>query len=106
MPLVGGYGGNGQSREEFAHYVEEVFRLQNRMTSEVMMLQDSDDAKNSESLLLAEQRMQKKCDPLNEYVSLNADGLSTGIFLHRRVEQSAKDCERAAREVESLLKHL
>ncbi|MGZ8190259.1 MAG: hypothetical protein ACXWTS_03410 [Methylococcaceae bacterium] len=106
LPIVGGYGAKGQSREEFEHYVEEVFRLQNRMTSEVMMLLENDDIKNPENLLLAEQRMQQKCDSLNEYVSREIDGLSEGLFLRRRVEQSALDCEQAAREVESLLDHL
>jgi hypothetical protein len=38
VPFFGGYGANGQSREEFEHHVEEIFRLQNQMTSEVMML--------------------------------------------------------------------
>jgi hypothetical protein len=35
-PFWGGYGPNGQTKEEFSHYVEGVFRLQNSMTSEIM----------------------------------------------------------------------
>lgn len=100
---LGGYGAAGQSKEEFAHYVEEVFRLQNRMTSEVMMRVDSNEISRPDTLLLAEQRMQKMCDSLNEYVSRDIDGLGTGFFLQRRVGQSATECEHAAREVEALL---
>jgi hypothetical protein len=98
-----GYGANGQSREEFARHVEEAFRLQNSMTSQVMMLLDGGEVKNSDALLRAEQHMEQICGPLNEYASRDIDGLNIGFLLQRRVEQSAIDCEEAAREVEFLL---
>ncbi|MFZ2312267.1 MAG: hypothetical protein WAV82_06580 [Methylobacter sp.] len=98
-----GYGANGQSREEFARHVEEAFRLQNSMTSQVMMLLDGGEVKNSDALLRAEQHMEQICGPLNEYASRDIDGLNIGLLLQRRVEQSAIDCEKAAREVEFLL---
>jgi len=103
MPFLGGYGQNGQSREEFTHYVESVFRLQNSMTSEIMALLETDDAKNHDALLEAEQHMQEVCGPLNEYASRDSDGLNIGLFLRRRVEKSALDCEQAALKVKSLL---
>jgi hypothetical protein len=104
-PFLGGYGANGQSREEFTRYVEEVFRLQNSMTSEIMLLPETDDAKNHDALLEADQHMQEACGPLNEYVSRDIDGLNIGLFLRRRVEKSAADCEQAAQKVKSLLGH-
>jgi hypothetical protein len=103
VPFFGGYGANNQSREEFAHHVEEVFRLQNRMTSEVMMMLENDEAKSRDTLMLAEQHMQQVCADLNEYASRDIDGLSIGLFLSRRVEQSAIDCERAALAIKPLL---
>ena len=103
VPFFGGYGANGQSREEFEHHVEEVFRLQNQMTSEVMMLLESDEAKKPEALMQAEQHMQQVCADLNEYVSRDIDGLSSGLFLRRRVEKSAIDCEQAALAIKPLL---
>lgn len=103
-PLFGGYGANGQSREEFEHHVEEVFRLQNQMTSEVMMLLESDTSKKPEALIQAEQHMQQVCADLNEYASRDIDGLSIGFFLSRRVEKSAIDCEQAALAIKPLLK--
>ncbi len=106
VPFFGGYGAKGQTLEEFSHYVEKVFRFQNRMTSEVMMLQDSDDIKKSEDLLKAEQTMQHVCTPLNEYVSRDIDGLNIGLFLRQRVEKSAEDCEKSAQELQSLLERL
>lgn len=102
MPFLGGYGPNHQSREEFTHYAEGVFRLQNQMASEVMML-INDGSPRSNDLLQAEQTMQKVCADLNEYVSRDIDGLSSGFFLSRRVEKSIIDCEQAALAVKQLL---
>ncbi|MDO9048850.1 MAG: hypothetical protein Q7U66_14115 [Methylobacter sp.] len=103
VPFFGGYGANGQSREEFERHVEEIFRLQNQMTSEVMMLLENDEAEKPEALLQAEQHMQRVCADLNEYVSRDIDGLSSGLFLRRRVEKSAIDCEQAATAIKPLL---
>lgn len=103
VPFFGGYGANDQSREEFAQHVEEVFRLQNQMTSEAMMLLENNEAKSPDTLMLAEQHMQQVCADLNEYASRDIDGLSIGLFLSRRVEQSAIDCERAALAIKPLL---
>ena len=104
-PFFGGYGANGQTREEFTRYVESVFRLQNSMTSEIMELMETDDKSNHDDLLKAEQRMQEACGPLNEYASRESEGLNIGFFLSRRVEKSAIDCEHAALKVKSLLGH-
>ena len=104
MPLFGGYGANGQSREEFTRYVESVFRLQNSITSEIMALQESD-ATDNLGLSKAEQYMQEACAPLNEYVSRESEGLDTGLFLRRRVEKTAVDCEKNALKVKALLGH-
>ena len=104
-PFWGGYGENGQSKEDFTRYVEGVFRLQNSMTSEIMLLPETDDAKNYDALLEAEQHMQEACGPLNEYVSRDIDGLNIGLFLRRRVEKSAAECEQAAQKVKALLGH-
>lgn len=105
IPFFSGYGANSQSREDFEHHVEEVFRLQNQLTSEVMMLLESDESPKNDDLMRAEQRMQQVCADLIEYASRDIDGLSSDIFLSQRVEASAIDCERAALELKPLLKH-
>ena len=104
-PLVGRYGENGQTKEEFTHYVEDVFKLQNSMTSEIMALLAADNENNHDDLLLAEQHMQEACGPLNEYASRESEGLNIGFFLSRRVEKSAIDCEHAAQKVKTLLEN-
>lgn len=105
LPFFGGYGENGQTREEFTRYVESVFKLQNSMTSEIMSLADSDDKPaNMDALLRAEQSMQKKCEALNEYAALDSEGSSASLLLQNRVAQSAKECENAAKDLQTLLK--
>jgi len=100
----GGYGANGLSREAFTHYVEDVFRLQNRMTSAVMMLLETDEAGSShDDLLRAERQMHEVCASLNEYADRDSEGQSIGLFLRRDVEKSAVECEQAAFRVEALL---
>lgn len=104
LPFLGGYGENGQTREEFTRYVENVFKLQNSMTSEMMGLADSDDKPaNMDALLRAEQTMQKKCEALNEYAALDSEGESVSLLLQNRVAQSAKECETAAKNLHTLL---
>lgn len=103
MPFFEGYAPAGHSRDEFEKYVETVFRFQNSMTSEVMMLSDSGFVGDFDRLLQAEQHMQKVCEPLNQYVSRDMDGLSTGFLLRRQVVKSTRDCDHAAHEVEVLL---
>ena len=98
------YGPDRQSREDFERRVEAAFRLQNHMTSEVMVLQEGyTDSHNA--ILQAEQVMQKKCGYLNEYASKEIDELSIGFLLLSRVEDSVADCEAAARNLEALLKN-
>ena len=102
--LMGSYGAKGQTMEEFTRYVEGVFRLQNSMTSEIMELQENDELNNRDVLLKAEQTMQETCAPLNEYVSLKTEGLSTDVSLLKRVEKTAVDCEQTALKVKALFK--
>jgi hypothetical protein len=100
-----GYGPDGQPRDEFEHRVEAAFRLQNRMTSEVMVIQsDGSNPKEHEPIIQAEQVMEKNCNDLNDYVSRDIDGKNKSILLIRRVENSVLACETSAQKVEELLK--
>lgn len=105
MPFWGGYGAHGQTKDEFSRYVEGVFRLENSMTSEIMEFLENEGTNKHDDLLAAEHRMDEACGPLNEYASRESEGLSIGVFLSRRVEQTVSDCEQAALKVKSLLGH-
>jgi hypothetical protein len=104
IPFFGGYGSKGRSRDEFAQYVEEVFKLQNHITSQIMILMESGNPKLQQPIINAEQHMQDICSPINEYASRDIDGLYISFSLRRRVEKSAEDCDKAAHEVKDLLK--
>lgn len=104
VPFFGGFGANHQSLEDFKSHVEAIFRLQNQMSSEVIMLIEGDEENKHDALKLAEQKMQKICADLNEYASRDIDGLSISFALHRRVEKSEIDCENAALAIKPLLK--
>ena len=103
LPFTGEIGDTGMNKEVFAHYVEEVFRFQNRMTSEVMMLTTTEEGRDFAELLRSEQHMQEVCRPLNEYVARDIDGLSASLSLQRKVVKTTMDCDQAAHEVELLL---
>ena len=98
--MSGRYGEYGQTKAEFAQYVERVFKMQNSMTSEMMEMTDE-----NEDLVQADQKMQEVCAPLNEYATREVDKLNIAISLLRRVEKSAVACEKAAQKVQMLLGH-
>ena len=99
-----GYGSKGLSEKEFSDYVEHIFRFQNKLTSEMMVL--SDEGQVEPKLSEAEQKMQAECTYLNEYASHDIDGISSSLLLRKRVENSAEDCEHAAHRLEKLLKQV
>jgi hypothetical protein len=103
--FMGRYGPDGQSLEDFEDRVEAAFRLQNSMTSEVMVLQsDGTDPQQHEPILQAERVMEKNCHDLNDYVSRDIDGKNKSFLLLRRVQDSVLACETSAQTVEELLK--
>ena len=69
MPLFGGYGANGQSREEFTRYVESVFRLQNSITSEIMALQESDATDRKQADFVALKNLSQKLGALSQQLT-------------------------------------
>ena len=106
IPLVSGYGAEKRSREEFSQYVEEVFKLQNNITSRIMLLMSNVDFMPAQPLVDAEQHMQQLCSPVNEYAARELDGLHASFLLQSRVEKSIENCDKAAQEVEKLLNNL
>lgn len=97
--LLGGYGEDRQTLAAFAQRVEDVFKFQNSMTNEVMLL----DNKPTAAILEAEDKMHAACEPLDEYASREIDGLSADFTLQKRVEQTAISCEKAAKQLQTLL---
>jgi hypothetical protein len=98
------FGGNGQNDEDFAQYVERVFKLQNGLSSQLIALTDEDDKPaNFDALLQAEQNMRKQCEALNQYATLDSEGASASLALKAQVAQSAKSCEASAKQLQILM---
>lgn len=104
--LIFGYGPDGQSAEEFRKRAEAAFRLQNQMTSEVMMLQDDGELGVKQPIFLqAEQTMRKNCAYLNQYAIKEIDNEKLGFLLINKVEDTIVQCEQSANNLKELLKN-
>jgi hypothetical protein len=97
--LMGTYGEDHQTLAAFQARVEQVFQLQNHLTSYLMLNENAE----SEITNRAEQQMQEACASLNEYAARESDGLSVDMSLKRRIEKTAIRCEKAAFELQRIL---
>lgn len=99
--FLGSYGDENQTLSAFAERVETVFKFQNSMTNTVMLL----DTEPSEIILNAERKMHTDCQPLNEYATREMDNLNVDFSLQKRVESTVISCEKAANQLQTLLKN-
>ncbi|NOQ34842.1 MAG: hypothetical protein GQ569_03000 [Methylococcaceae bacterium] len=90
--------------ESTAEYVESVFKRQNAISTQVMMLSGTElEADEYEELLQAEAKMQQDCKLLNDYAVKEMDRESTSLLFKKQVKDSAEGCDLSIEEVESLL---
>jgi hypothetical protein len=82
-------------------YAEDLFRRQNKLTSQLMMLDST--VENEEALYQAEMAMHEACKLLNDYARYQMEGKSLGILFKRRVKNSLPACEDAIVELEECL---
>lgn len=90
---------------DFRTYAEEVFRRQNQISSEILMLTD-EDVVNPDlyaKLLQAEQNLQDQCQLLNEYAIRERDGVEIPLLFQQEVQSSVDDCELAMQKADVLL---
>jgi hypothetical protein len=95
-----------QSREEFAAYVEQVFRYQNRVLNDLIVyssLVESDEFFSDPELLLAERTMARECRALIDAVAARLEGGEPGFFQKLSLPASVPACEQASRRLELLL---
>ena len=87
-----------------AEYVEAIFKRQNAMATQVMMLTDIEfSAEDEEELLQAETQMLQDCRLLNAYAVKEMNHESTSLLFKKRVKDSAEGCDESVDELESLL---
>lgn len=95
-----------QSREDFAIYVENVFRYHNRVVNDLIVstsLMGDTALDFGAPLLRAEEAMAQACRPLNDTVSASIEGRELGFFQKLALPEAVPACEAASRRVEALL---
>lgn len=95
------------NQDSIAEYGETVFRKQNWITSQVMMLSESDlSPENAQKLQQAESQMEKECKLLNEYASREMDKTAIDLAFQKRVRDSISRCDLSLQAMQSLLTQL
>lgn len=94
-----------KSKGNISIYAELLFKRQNLMTQQVMMLFEEDITESDDiKISLAEEQMHEACHLLNEYANREAEGKSSSLFFRRRLQKSFKDCEEKVIQLELVLK--
>jgi hypothetical protein len=95
-----------KTKEEFAAYVEDVFRYHNGVLNDLITataFMDEAELDADSALVRAEEAMALSCLPLNEAVSAAVEGGELGFFEKMKLPEAVPACERASRRLESLL---
>lgn len=94
------------TQEEFAKYVEHVFRYHNQVMAELIeSASDQTDRSNKtyKDLTFAEKNMVTVCEPLNEVVTETLSGKNIGFQLKMKLVEAAPACESATQIVDKLI---
>ncbi len=92
--------------EEFASYVERVFRHHNGVVNELILatsLSDDPDLMLPPTLLSAERKMVADCQPLNEMVSATIEGRELSRWKQLLLIDRVPACSQSSQRVEKLI---
>ncbi|MCK5190675.1 MAG: hypothetical protein KAR12_11540 [Methylococcales bacterium] len=93
-----------KSTESISEYAELLFKQQNRLTQQVMMLSEEDiSPEEEEKISQAELQMHDACHLLNEYANREMEGKGMSVFFRRRLKNSLKACEESVNNMEAVL---
>lgn len=86
-------------------YVEDVFRRQNRVASDIAFALDDPEASPSrlEALDVADRGLLDACAPINEVAARRRDEVPVGWVKGSRAAHAAPDCERAVDRARAVL---
>ena len=92
------------SKERIAVYAESLFKRQNVLTQQLMMLSEEDMTLADEEIVFqAELQMHDACRLLNEYANREMEGKGMSVFFRRRVKNSLETCDESVNNMESVL---
>ena len=94
------------TKEEFADYVERVFRHHNNVVNELILatsLSDDPELELPSGLLAAEKLMVAKCQPLNDMVSATIEGREMSTWSKLLLIDQVPSCAKWSQRVEGLI---
>jgi hypothetical protein len=94
------------TQEEFAKYVEHVFRYHNQVMNELIEAAEDrseQDPEEAKELSAAEAKMIEICHPLNETVAEALSGQSVGLKTEMELPDAVPACEEASHIVDELI---
>jgi hypothetical protein len=95
-----------KTNEEFAEYVEQVFRHHNGVVNDLIVvssLSAGDDAQLDQEIIDAEETMAAACQPLNQVVSAMIEGREPSFWTKLKLLNAVPACEASTRRVEVLI---
>ena len=94
------------SKDEFAEYVEQVFRHHNGVVNELILSSSLSDDPAHEfppELLRAEEIMVRQCRPLNDMVSATIEGREISLWSKMLLMDQVPKCAQSSKRVEQLI---
>ena len=92
------------SKERIAVYAESLFKRQNVLTQQLMMLSEEEMTLADEEIVFqAELQMHDACHLLNESANRENEGKGMSVFFRRRLKNSLKACEESVNNMEAVL---
>lgn len=104
LPGCTTFGDTFKSKQSIFEYAELLFKRQNFLTQQVMMLFEVELNENNEKKVYqAELEMHDACHLLNEYANREMEGKKMSVFFRKRVQGSFDSCEEKVKNMESTL---
>jgi PBP1b-binding outer membrane lipoprotein LpoB len=98
------FGQSFKSTENVSEYAELLFKQQNFLTQQVMMLSEEDmSLAEEEKISHAELQMHDACHLLIEYANHEIEGKKMSVFFRRRVKGSLNGCDESIKKMQLIL---
>jgi hypothetical protein len=93
--------------ESLAEYGESVFKRQNLITSQIMLLPETQlSGAQSQKLQQAEAKMHQDCKLLNDYAVREMDNANIDLVFKKKVRDSIESCDFSIQQIENTLTEL
>ncbi len=95
------------SKEDMAKHAEDVFKHQNQMTQQIMLLSEDELTESEEERISSyELQMYDACRLLNEYARSESEGKQKSVIFRTQLKRSLNTCADRVKQMEELLKSI